>query len=270
MREQLTGIGVNVRHIRLNGSAATHVLSDDINPAYKDLDLIFSIDFPDDEIDGLDLENGTYPRCEPLINLDDRDSRSLSDSTTRPTSLTGPKRKPCAKQSDIGACDIEVSLLDDSGYTSCESSISSAPPSPLTLPLSISNSLLSPRSRHRRDFRPRAGSLESSSSASSIIEDGRHRGSSLVLLQHLSQHQRDQCWQEIKDTVMGILLDYLPHGVNKSKMGSCVMANAYVDKMVKVAKESDKWSLISLNNDTGMRYILNSNIRTHHDIDFCK
>ena len=230
------------------------MLSDDINPAYKDLDLIFSIDFPEDDIDGLELENRTsYPKCDPLISIDDHDSRDhLPDPVVRPTTLTSSKRKSFVKNPEIGACDIEVSLLDDSGYTSCESSISSAPPSPLTLPLTISNSLLTPRSRHRRDFRPRAGSLESSSSASSVVEDhGRHRGSSLVLLHHLTQHQRDQCWQEIKDTVMGILLDYLPHGVNKSKMGSCVMANAYVDKMVKVAKESDKWSLISLNNDTG-------------------
>ena len=263
VREKLMDIGINVCNIRLNGSAATHVLSDDVNPAYKDLDLIFAIDFPESDVDSVDLGNCSFQRFDSSTILNDKENvvqkqeytQLSSISAVRPTSLITGKRTSFIKQPEMGTCDIEVSLLDDSGYTSCESSVSSAPHSPLTLPSTMSSSFLSPRTRHKRDFRPRAGSLESSSStSSSILDDNRQQGTSQILLHHLAQHQKDQCWQEIKDTVMGILLDYLPHGVNKSKMGSCVMANAYVDKMVKVAKETDKWSLISLNNDTGQLF----------------
>uniref|UniRef100_H2Z3D3 polynucleotide adenylyltransferase n=1 Tax=Ciona savignyi TaxID=51511 RepID=H2Z3D3_CIOSA len=55
----------------------------------------------------------------------------------------------------------------------------------------------------------------------------------------------------IKDTVMEILLELLPEGVMLGKMTNVVLGGAYVQKMVKVANEADKWSLISLNNNTG-------------------
>ena len=58
--------------------------------------------------------------------------------------------------------------------------------------------------------------------------------------------------QKIKHCVLGCLLDFLPEGVNKEKMSSCSMKEAYVQKMVKVCNEhGDKWSLISLSNNKG-------------------
>lgn len=58
--------------------------------------------------------------------------------------------------------------------------------------------------------------------------------------------------QKIKNCVLGCLLDYLPEGVNKEKMSSCSLKEAYVQKMVKVCNErGDRWSLISLSNNKG-------------------
>lgn len=58
--------------------------------------------------------------------------------------------------------------------------------------------------------------------------------------------------QKIKNCVLGCLVDFLPDGVNKEKMSSCSLKEAYVQKMVKVCNEhGDKWSLISLSNNKG-------------------
>lgn len=59
--------------------------------------------------------------------------------------------------------------------------------------------------------------------------------------------------QKIKNCVLNCLLDFLPDGVNKEKMSSCSLKEAYVQKMVKVCNEhGDRWSLISLSNKKGM------------------
>lgn len=58
--------------------------------------------------------------------------------------------------------------------------------------------------------------------------------------------------QKIKSCVLGSLLDFLPDGVNKEKMSSCSLKEAYVQKMVKVCTDhGDRWSLISLSNNKG-------------------
>lgn len=58
--------------------------------------------------------------------------------------------------------------------------------------------------------------------------------------------------QKIKNCVLNCLLDFLPDGVNREKMSSCSLKEAYVQKMVKVCNEhGDRWSLISLSNNKG-------------------
>lgn len=58
--------------------------------------------------------------------------------------------------------------------------------------------------------------------------------------------------QKIKTCVLGCLLDFLPEGVNKEKMSSCSLKEAYVQKMVKICNDrGDRWSLISLSNFAG-------------------
>ncbi|KFO23276.1 terminal nucleotidyltransferase 5D [Fukomys damarensis] len=61
----------------------------------------------------------------------------------------------------------------------------------------------------------------------------------------------DQEFQVVKDTVLGCLLDFLPKGVKKDKITPKIMKEAYVQKMVKICNKHDRWSLISLSNNTG-------------------
>lgn len=61
----------------------------------------------------------------------------------------------------------------------------------------------------------------------------------------------DQEFQVVKDVVLGCLLDFLPKGVKKEKITLKTMKEAYVQKMVKVCNKHDRWSLISLSNNTG-------------------
>lgn len=55
----------------------------------------------------------------------------------------------------------------------------------------------------------------------------------------------------IKDVVLGILLDFLPEGVNKEKITPMTLKEVYIQKLVKVNTEQDRWSLISLSNNNG-------------------
>ncbi|XP_006872564.1 PREDICTED: protein FAM46D [Chrysochloris asiatica] len=61
----------------------------------------------------------------------------------------------------------------------------------------------------------------------------------------------DQEFQIVKDVVLDCLLDFLPKGVKKEKITTKTMKEAYVQKMVKVCNKRDRWSLISLSNNTG-------------------
>ncbi|XP_012663033.1 putative nucleotidyltransferase FAM46D [Otolemur garnettii] len=61
----------------------------------------------------------------------------------------------------------------------------------------------------------------------------------------------DHDFQVVKDAVLGCLLDFLPKGVKKDKITLKTMKEAYVQKMVKVCNKHDRWSLISLSNNTG-------------------
>lgn len=62
---------------------------------------------------------------------------------------------------------------------------------------------------------------------------------------------REKEFQVIKDVVLSTLLDFLPEGVNKEKITSMTLKEAYVQKLVKVYTEQDRWSLISLSNNNG-------------------
>lgn len=70
---------------------------------------------------------------------------------------------------------------------------------------------------------------------------------------------RQEDLQVIKEVVLGSLRDLLPCGVNKRKITCLTMKEAYVQKMVKVFNEHDRWSLISLSNNrsktVGLRFV---------------
>ncbi|XP_072450847.1 terminal nucleotidyltransferase 5C-like [Chiloscyllium punctatum] len=58
-------------------------------------------------------------------------------------------------------------------------------------------------------------------------------------------------FQVVKGVVLDCLLDFLPQGVNKEKITGLTLKEAYVQKMVKVSNDYDRWSLISLSNNSG-------------------
>ncbi|XP_029030534.1 uncharacterized protein LOC114870059 [Betta splendens] len=70
---------------------------------------------------------------------------------------------------------------------------------------------------------------------------------------------RQEDFQVIKEVVLGSLRDLLPCGVNRRKITCLTMKEAYVQKMVKVFNEHDRWSLISLSNNRakslGLRFV---------------
>uniref|UniRef100_A0AAV2MEI0 Terminal nucleotidyltransferase 5B n=1 Tax=Knipowitschia caucasica TaxID=637954 RepID=A0AAV2MEI0_KNICA len=63
--------------------------------------------------------------------------------------------------------------------------------------------------------------------------------------------KNDQAFRLVKDVVLDCLLDFLPTGICKERISPLTLKEAYVQKLVKVCNETDRWSLISLSNNTG-------------------
>ena len=229
VKDRLEMIGVKVRDIRLNGSAATHVLSDDVIPAYKDLDLIFAIDFP---------SLNCIADCDDKMAMDGHEAlpghlNSFPSGKSLSVTANGVL-------TDFGEPD-DCWSVDDSGYTSSGSSVVSD-----VAATSSAVQLLLLRSKKR--MRLRVSSEESNSSSPPYPSRLPFEEVSSNHHQNLPQHHN---WQEIKDATMDILLDFLPPTVSRSRMNSVVVGSAYVQKMVKVCNDTDRWSLISLNNNSG-------------------
>ncbi|KAK0138036.1 Terminal nucleotidyltransferase 5A [Merluccius polli] len=58
-------------------------------------------------------------------------------------------------------------------------------------------------------------------------------------------------FQLVKDVVLDCLVDFLPEGVCRQRISPMALKDAYVQKLVKVCNDTDRWSLISLSNNTG-------------------
>lgn len=58
-------------------------------------------------------------------------------------------------------------------------------------------------------------------------------------------------WTIIRDTVMTVILSQLPTDVKRDRLTTEVLLSAYVNKLIKINNENDKWSLISLTNNKG-------------------
>ncbi|XP_055013411.1 terminal nucleotidyltransferase 5B-like [Boleophthalmus pectinirostris] len=61
----------------------------------------------------------------------------------------------------------------------------------------------------------------------------------------------DKTFRLVKDVVLDCLVDFLPDGVCKERISPLALKEAYVQKLVKVCNDTDRWSLISLSNNTG-------------------
>ncbi|MEQ2206133.1 Terminal nucleotidyltransferase 5A [Xenoophorus captivus] len=70
----------------------------------------------------------------------------------------------------------------------------------------------------------------------------------LIFGLHLSD---DKAFRLVKDVVLDCLVDFLPEGVCRERITALALKEAYVQKLVKVCNDTDRWSLISLSNNTG-------------------
>lgn len=70
----------------------------------------------------------------------------------------------------------------------------------------------------------------------------------LIFTVDLSSHKN---YDKVKQAVLSSLLEFMPDKVNRQRITSCSLKEAYVHKMVKVTTEGDRWSLISLSNIGG-------------------
>lgn len=62
-------------------------------------------------------------------------------------------------------------------------------------------------------------------------------------------------YDRVKSAVLSSLFDLLPDGVNRKRISTCSLKEAYVSKMVKVYNDGDRWSLISLGNSRGHKNV---------------
>lgn len=89
------------------------------------------------------------------------------------------------------------------------------------------------------------------SAASHVLHEGSGLGYKDLDLIFCADMKGESDFQTVKDIVLDCLLDFLPDCVNKEKISPLTLKEAYVQKMVKVCTDSDRWSLISLSNNRG-------------------
>lgn len=89
------------------------------------------------------------------------------------------------------------------------------------------------------------------SAASHVLHEDSGLGYKDLDLIFCADMKGESDFQTVKDIVLDCLLDFLPDCVNKEKISPLTLKEAYVQKMVKVCTDSDRWSLISLSNNRG-------------------
>ncbi|XP_054858657.1 terminal nucleotidyltransferase 5C [Eublepharis macularius] len=75
-------------------------------------------------------------------------------------------------------------------------------------------------------------------------------------------------FQFVRDVVLQSLLNFLPEGVSKQKISPMTLKEAYIQKLVKVYTEVDRWSLISLSNNHGRNVELKFVDRIRRQFEF--
>ncbi|XP_051844051.1 terminal nucleotidyltransferase 5B [Antechinus flavipes] len=80
--------------------------------------------------------------------------------------------------------------------------------------------------------------------------------------------QDEAAFQLVRDVVLDCLLDLLPACVNRTKITPQTLTEAYVQKLVKVSTDADRWSLISLSNNSGKNVELKFVDRLRRQFEF--
>ncbi|XP_051908031.1 LOW QUALITY PROTEIN: terminal nucleotidyltransferase 5A-like [Hippocampus zosterae] len=89
------------------------------------------------------------------------------------------------------------------------------------------------------------------SAASYVLHEDSGLGWNDLDLIFCAELKGEKEFQIVKDLVLDCLLDLLPEEVNKERITPLTLKEAYVQKMVKVCNDTDRWSLISLYNNRG-------------------
>ncbi|XP_061690970.1 terminal nucleotidyltransferase 5C [Syngnathoides biaculeatus] len=92
--------------------------------------------------------------------------------------------------------------------------------------------------------------LNGSTASHVLVQDNRMSYKDLDIIFGVELPSQEE-FQVIKESVLGCLLNCLPAEVNRERISSATMKEAYVQKMVKVFNDQDRWSLISLSNNSG-------------------
>uniref|UniRef100_H2LWH6 Terminal nucleotidyltransferase 5C n=1 Tax=Oryzias latipes TaxID=8090 RepID=H2LWH6_ORYLA len=126
-----------------------------------------------------------------------------------------------------------------------------------TLEVQLSDILARVRRRlERRGIRVKDVRLNGSTASHVLEQDGSWSFKDLDVIFRVDLPSEAE-FKLIKDDVLDVLLDLLPDCVNKEKITPMTLKEAYVQKLVKVYTEQDRWSLISLCNKNGRNVELN-------------
>lgn len=91
--------------------------------------------------------------------------------------------------------------------------------------------------------------------ASHVLTTDTQPYNDLDLIFNISLSRGNRDFDRVKSAVLKSLVDLLPAGVSRKRMTPCSIKEAYVSKMVKVNKDGDRWSLISLGTLPGQRNV---------------
>jgi len=83
------------------------------------------------------------------------------------------------------------------------------------------------------------------------LQQQRHGKSKNTKRRKSADETDNKRWTIIRDTVMTVILSQLPTDVKRDRLTTEVLLAAYVNKLIKINNENDKWSLISLTNNKG-------------------
>lgn len=91
--------------------------------------------------------------------------------------------------------------------------------------------------------------------ASHVLTTDTQPYNDLDLIFNISLSRGNRDFDRVKSAVLKSLVDLLPAGVSRKRMTPCSIKEAYVSKMVKVNKDGDRWSLITLGTLPGQRNV---------------
>jgi hypothetical protein len=241
VHSRLRDAKVGIIDVRLNGGAATHVISEGVL-GFKDLDVIFTIDVP------------------PIPHHSNRNqnrqrkfsSRNSTNHNAENGSRNDPNNSKTSTTSSYSSSSTASPALTPSKVPSSSTAAGSSPPCKTTFDPAnprIGESSLTCRSAPTTKKGNKSGNGGNGQSTRNNTSKKSYRNFSKI--DYRQAIDGDERWRIIRDTVMSVLLSQLPSDVRKDRLTTEMISSAYVNKLVKINNEHDRWSLVSLSNDKG-------------------